>query len=93
MWVLFYIAGVYPIKTVPKIMIDIASVADLRKHEKTSNLSLGGNMSLNEIMLVFQDYGKSNDEFKYLLQMYRHMDLIAHVPVRNVRIHLLNVLL
>lgn len=76
---------------IPKIMIDITSVAELRKHDKTSNLSLGANMTLNEIMAVFIDYGNSNDEFKYLLQMYRHMDLVAHVPLRNVGIDIFNI--
>ncbi|XP_077297593.1 uncharacterized protein LOC143919252 [Arctopsyche grandis] len=77
--------GIFKIENEPKVCIDINSVVELRDFEMSADvLQLGGGMTLNEIMKVFKDVGNSDIKFQYLLQMYHHMDLIAHVPVRNI---------
>lgn len=73
-------------KSLPKVMIDITSVAELRKNMIDASLVLGASMTLNEIMQLFQDASKKYQYFEYTAQMYHHMDLIAHIPVRNVSI-------
>lgn len=67
-------------------MIDISDVGELKSHKLDGSLILGGNMTLNETMKVFQQIAETNSKFKYAAQMYQHMDLVAHMPVRNVRI-------
>lgn len=77
--------GIFPNDDVPKVTIDVSSVVELRSYEETAGVvQLGGGMSLNEMMKIFQTMGNSNANFRYFLQMYKHMDLVAHVPVRNV---------
>lgn len=77
--------GIFKDDNVPKVAIDISSVSELRTYEVAAGvIQLGGGMSLNEMMKLFQTFGNSNPNFKYFLQMYRHMDLVAHMPVRNV---------
>ncbi|XP_011882440.1 PREDICTED: xanthine dehydrogenase-like [Vollenhovia emeryi] len=66
------------------LYIDINDVPDLRKIQKTSeSLVLGGNTTLNMAIEIFQKYS-FEDNFRYLRQLAQHIDLIAHVPVRNV---------
>ncbi|KAJ2951466.1 hypothetical protein O0L34_g13618 [Tuta absoluta] len=48
------------------------------------NLVLGAGMSLTEMMTECQQRAQSNTGFKYLDEFYKHLDLIAHVPVRNI---------
>ncbi|XP_039304251.1 xanthine dehydrogenase isoform X1 [Solenopsis invicta] len=66
------------------LYIDINDIPDLRRIEKTNDyLVLGGNTSLSAALEAFQKYS-SEDGFKYLRHLARHVDLIAHVPVRNI---------
>lgn len=46
-------------------------------------------MTLSDMMQVFEDMAATKEEFGYLRQMNEHMDLVAHIPVRNVRIILM----
>ncbi|XP_015171182.1 PREDICTED: xanthine dehydrogenase-like [Polistes dominula] len=75
--------GVYRIEK-KDLYIDINDIPDLRRIEKTSNsLILGSNISLTVAMDTFEKYSK-DDGFEYLRHLARHIDLIAHVPVRNI---------
>ncbi|XP_028031989.1 indole-3-acetaldehyde oxidase-like isoform X3 [Bombyx mandarina] len=75
--------GVYPIKTEPKIYIDISSIDRLKDAHSDENLNLGAGLTLTETMDVFERWS-TNEEYKYLLQLREHVDLVAHVPVRNI---------
>lgn len=41
-------------------------------------------MSLSEVMIVLKDVAGRDDDFKYLQKFVEHLDLVAHIPVRNV---------
>ncbi|KAF9823384.1 hypothetical protein SFRURICE_006597 [Spodoptera frugiperda] len=76
--------GVYPISLEPKILIDISSIETLKLVQSDENLILGAGMSLTDVMKTFQKWSKQNQDFSYLETLYKHLDLVAHVPVRNV---------
>lgn len=48
------------------------------------NLIIGAGMSLTDLMITFQRWSTKSD-FRYLAEFYKHLDLVAHAPVRNVR--------
>lgn len=50
------------------------------------NLILGAGIPLTEMMALFFKISGEKEEFSYLKQFYDHMDLVAHIPVRNVSI-------
>lgn len=75
--------GVYRNQITPKLYIDINGVSELRKHIINSNIILGANINLTETMLYLTEYGKVKG-FEYVLELVKHIDLIANVPVRNV---------
>ncbi|XP_039757385.1 xanthine dehydrogenase-like [Pararge aegeria] len=68
----------------PSNIIDIFSVYELKEHVLDVNLILGAGISLSELMGIFQDLSTSTDDFKYLKELHDHLDLVAHVPVRNI---------
>ncbi|XP_047028071.1 indole-3-acetaldehyde oxidase-like [Helicoverpa zea] len=76
--------GVYPIKLEPKILIDISTIENLKLALADENLILGAGMSLTEVMKTFKEWPKKNADFGYLATLHDHLDLVAHVPVRNI---------
>lgn len=50
------------------------------------NLILGAGMPLTEMMELFLKISSENEDFSYLKQFYDHVDLVAHIPVRNVSV-------
>lgn len=57
----------------------------LRDHElKAEKLNVGANMPLTNAMELFYSTAK-RPNFDYLEKVADHIDLIANVPVRNVR--------
>ncbi|XP_045537073.1 indole-3-acetaldehyde oxidase [Papilio machaon] len=76
--------GVYPIKEEPRVHIDISSIEGLKDTTRSVNLVLGGGMSLTEMMRVFKAHAKINEDFQYLEHFYEHLELVAHIPVRNI---------
>lgn len=83
---IFLISGVY--RSEPQdIYIDINGVKDLHSYTLSSDkLVLGANMSLTRTMEVMNKVAAENpNTFGYLKQLASHIDLIANVPVRNVR--------
>lgn len=80
------ILGVYKHDPLPKTYIDVTSVLELISWKLVDNtLILGGNISLNETIRIFQNVSKQNSKLLYLGKLADHIDLIANVPVRNVR--------
>lgn len=55
------------------------------------NLILGAGMPLTEMMELFLKISAENEDFSYLKQFYDHMDLVAHIPVRNVSVSKMHV--
>lgn len=70
----------------PETIIDIFSVNELKEHILDVNLILGAGISLSELMEILNEFSTKNDEFKYLKVLQEHLDLVAHIPVRNVSI-------
>lgn len=72
--------------------MDISSVSELTGYDFSNNqLVLGANITLTKAMSIFDSLSTKNG-FQYLEQMRYHIDLVAHIPVRNVsqRINLLS---
>ncbi|KAJ8720087.1 hypothetical protein PYW07_012130 [Mythimna separata] len=75
--------GVYPVSDYPTNVIDIFNVAEIKGYTIDVNLILGAGMTLSEMMELFLKLAAEKEEFTYLKQFYKHMDLVAHIPVRN----------
>ncbi|XP_030746546.1 xanthine dehydrogenase-like [Sitophilus oryzae] len=77
--------GVYWPTSQPDVYIDINNVAELTTFTATADsVTLGGTCSLSYIMEKFYETGKAQTQFSYLTKMADHLDLVAHVPVRNI---------
>ncbi|XP_026741667.1 xanthine dehydrogenase 1-like isoform X2 [Trichoplusia ni] len=76
--------GVYHVTDYPPHVIDIFNVAEIKGHIIDVNLILGAGMPLTEMMELFMELASQKEEFSYLKQFYDHMDLVAHIPVRNI---------
>lgn len=64
--------------------LDVSNVYELINYAVTdTTLVLGANTTLTKAMSIFETVSKSRG-FKYLTQMRMHLDLVAHIPVRNV---------
>ncbi|XP_066250858.1 xanthine dehydrogenase/oxidase-like [Euwallacea similis] len=71
--------------TTPEVYIDVTGVLELTTFmAQKDSLILGGNMSLTNTMEIFRNTSKKNSKFVYLDGLARHIDLVAHVPVRNI---------
>ncbi|CAG9123156.1 unnamed protein product [Plutella xylostella] len=76
--------GVYHVTDYPQRVIDISNVQEIKGHSIDVNLILGGGMALSDMMELFKKLSEENEDFSYLKQFYDHMDLVAHIPVRNI---------
>ncbi|KAL0828977.1 hypothetical protein ABMA28_003866 [Loxostege sticticalis] len=76
--------GVYHVTDYPSTVIDIFNVPELKGFTVDVNLILGAGMPLSEMMDLFLELSTSNEDFSYLKQFHEHMDLVAHIPVRNI---------
>ncbi|PZC82143.1 hypothetical protein B5X24_HaOG210951 [Helicoverpa armigera] len=76
--------GIYHVTEYPTNVIDIFNVAEIKGHNIDVNLVLGAGMPLSEMMELFLKLSAEKEEFSYLKQFYDHMDLVAHIPVRNI---------
>ncbi|CAG9763262.1 unnamed protein product [Ceutorhynchus assimilis] len=79
--------GVYLLtpSTTPEIYIDVTEVKELTTYTVLdTSLILGGNMNLTDTMSLFRKIARKNRKFVYLDKMADHLDLVAHVPVRNI---------
>nr|QIA97582.1 aldehyde oxidase 3 [Ostrinia furnacalis] len=76
--------GVYETFEYPRVLIDISEVKSLKKYTFDQNLVLGGNISIEDCITIFEDIAKSNADFSYLEIMAKHLELVAHIPVRKI---------
>ncbi|XP_041981245.1 xanthine dehydrogenase/oxidase-like [Aricia agestis] len=75
--------GVVNILEYPRLLIDISNVWELQGHYIDQNLVIGAGTTLTKVMQIFQDV--SEDEyFAYLRVLSEHLELVAHIPVRNI---------
>ncbi|CAK1549450.1 unnamed protein product [Leptosia nina] len=68
----------------PRVLIDVSVVEELRTYYLDQNLVIGGGTSLTELMEIFKRMAQTYEDFSYLEKLYDHIDLVAHIPVRNV---------
>lgn len=86
----FFFSGVFwPIDSYSaEVYVDITGVVELTTYKQFDDcLSLGANMNLTDTMNLFRKVAKLNSKFAYLDKMATHIDLVAHVPVRNVSVY------
>ncbi|XP_045773994.1 indole-3-acetaldehyde oxidase-like [Maniola jurtina] len=76
--------GVNQMTDYPTNIIDIFSVSELKEHVLDVNLILGAGISLSSLMEIFHSLSTADEDFKYLKELYDHLDLVAHIPVRNI---------
>lgn len=65
-------------------MIDISSIEILKDCLSDENLVIGAGMSLTDVIKELRRWASKNEDFKYLMGFVKHLELVAHVPVRNV---------
>lgn len=77
----------YPSPENIRVFIDIKSIAELHTiKDDESCLSFGGNVSLTELMNTLKEAATKYEYYTYGIEMAKHIDLVATVPVRNVNI-------
>ncbi|XP_073981573.1 uncharacterized protein isoform X2 [Rhodnius prolixus] len=78
--------GVYPINNPYQVYIDIRDVYELRTNSVyNDHVELGGNMTLSEVIELFLKISSENPlMFGYLEVLADHIDLVAHISVRNI---------
>lgn len=78
-----FISGAYPILEYPDVLIDISSIAELKGCKFDQNAVIGAGTTLSELLDIFKDIAQK-EYFGYLKELYDHLLLVAHIPVRNV---------
>ncbi|KAJ8720096.1 hypothetical protein PYW07_012139 [Mythimna separata] len=68
----------------PRDLIDISDVSSLKTCKFDQNMILGANMSLEECIRIFKEAAVNENGFAYLGEFVKHLELIAHVSVRNI---------
>lgn len=82
---MYAFVGVYRRSETIRVFIDIKDIPELHviiADEKT--LTFGGNVSLTDFMETLDRVSSQFEFYSYCKQMADHIDLVAHVPVRNV---------
>ncbi|GBP49386.1 Xanthine dehydrogenase [Eumeta japonica] len=76
--------GAYPIFAYPRVLIDISGVKELKVHFIDQNLVVGSGTTLTDLLALLDDVSRQHSEFAYLQNLYEHINLVAHIPVRNL---------
>ncbi|CAK1542919.1 unnamed protein product [Leptosia nina] len=76
--------GILPIPEFPKVLIDISAVEVLKTHYLDQNLVIGAGVTLTSLIDIFKKTSEHYEDFSYLDKVCEHLDLVAHVPVRNI---------
>ncbi|KAF7271078.1 hypothetical protein GWI33_016038 [Rhynchophorus ferrugineus] len=77
--------GVYREHGLLDVYIDITSVPELTTFKvNQDSVSFGGNCTLTYVMEAFKALAAKNSQYGYFEKMADHIDLVAHVPVRNI---------
>lgn len=83
----FAFTGAYPIENLPRILIDISRVQALRGVILDQNLVVGAGLTLTEFLDLCHLMSQQ-DYFQYLEKFRNHLELVAHIPVRNVSVEI-----
>lgn len=68
------------------IYIDVTDIPELKVHEvDNQSCVLGANTTLTDTIEFFNQVAQTRFNYHYLKQMADHINLVANVPVRNVR--------
>nr|QIJ45705.1 aldehyde oxidase [Glyphodes pyloalis] len=76
--------GVYPIEDYPRLLLDVTKVQELKGYKMDQNLIIGAATTLTEMTDIFKEVHSSENYFQYLKQFIDHLDLVAHLPVKNI---------
>ncbi|XP_047997895.1 indole-3-acetaldehyde oxidase-like isoform X2 [Leguminivora glycinivorella] len=76
--------GAFPMPKAPRVLIDINSVNELKGYHLDQNLILGAGCTLNDTIEIFKKLASTEDNFWYLRKLQEHLQLVAHIPVRNL---------
>ncbi|XP_063625275.1 xanthine dehydrogenase/oxidase-like [Cydia splendana] len=76
--------GAFPILEYPRVLIDICCVDELKGYHLDQNLVLGAGCTLNDTIEIFKKLAATEDNFWYLQKLQEHLQLVAHIPVRNL---------
>nr|XP_034832960.1 xanthine dehydrogenase/oxidase-like [Maniola hyperantus] len=75
--------GAYPIIEYPRILIDISGVSEIKGYVYDQNLIVGAGTTLTEFLEILRE-ASDTEYFEYLKILYEHIQLVAHVAVRNI---------
>ncbi|KAJ8719963.1 hypothetical protein PYW07_012006 [Mythimna separata] len=75
--------GAVPIDDYPRVLIDVSTLAELRTVTYDQNLIVGAGTTLTEFLNILKE-ASTHEYFSYLSKVHFHVDLVAHIPVRNV---------
>lgn len=79
--------GVYRRSEKIRVFMDIKAIPELHVIiADESTLTFGGNVSLTDFMDTLNRVSSRYDYYEYAKYLAKHIDLMAHVPVRNVSI-------
>ncbi|XP_052749009.1 uncharacterized protein LOC113513039 [Galleria mellonella] len=76
--------GAVPIFAFPRVLIDVSAIQEIKGHYIDQNLVVGAGTTLTDLMDIFKTVSHDQEEFAYLYKLYEHLDLVAHIPVRNI---------
>ncbi|XP_053608971.1 probable aldehyde oxidase gad-3 [Plodia interpunctella] len=76
--------GAVPIFSFPRVLIDISPIQEIKGYYVDQNLCIGAGTTLTDLMELFGKISKENEDFAYLEKLCEHLDLVAHIPVRNI---------
>ncbi|PZC82136.1 hypothetical protein B5X24_HaOG210944 [Helicoverpa armigera] len=68
----------------PRVLIDISEVASLKTYTFDQNLVLGANVSIQDCITIFKEAAANRSGFAYLAEFVKHLNLVAHIPVRKI---------
>ncbi|VVC98187.1 unnamed protein product [Leptidea sinapis] len=68
----------------PKILIDISDVTSLKQYTFEQNFVVGANTSIQDCITIFSNEAKTREQFQYFEQFVKHLELVAHIPVRKI---------
>ncbi|XP_052742077.1 uncharacterized protein LOC112054762 [Bicyclus anynana] len=75
--------GVIPILEYPRILIDVSRVSELKGYLVDQNLVVGAGTTLTKLREIMEKVSHS-ENFAYLSVLNDHLELVAHIAVRNV---------
>lgn len=86
------ITGAFLVPEYPHAMIDHTAVQELRKSELDQNYVIGAGLTLTELLDILKE-GAKVENFSYFEKLYTHIELVAHIPIRNVSVQQKNSLI